>query len=234
MKKYVFVTGVPGSAWGRPEHMITRTTGIVDKSNFHPYLVDNAENGTNHIHKFYGPYQQHGERFDALHLMGPDAVIHEIDRSFDPSDIRPLRFIRCHWFSYQLDWIKENLPQVDIMLVFREAQAAYNWWHKSGGWNITYPNYRWYATSENMWRQINIENEYMLKFMYENKLKMTHSTVELDEWIKLYWPELVQYLAPDIDWESMRKPEQDYSVCPVLYTGKESPTIKECLDGRSI
>ncbi len=230
MKKYVFITGAPGSAWGRIEAQIRKSTDVVDSTNFQPYLQDNIDNSTNHIHKFYGPYQQHGERFDVMHLMGPDAVMEEIDKSFDPSDIRPIRFVRCHWFAYQLDWIKEHLPQVDIISVFRESQMSYDWWHQSGGWSITYPNYKWYATSENMMRQIKVENDCILKFMFENKLKMTDNTWDLDKWFQNQWPELESYVKPNMDWPSIKNPAQDYTVWPVRYEGKESPTIKECIN----
>ena len=43
-KKYVFVTGVPGSRWGKVEQAIRRVTNVVDQSSWLPYLQDDPQN----------------------------------------------------------------------------------------------------------------------------------------------------------------------------------------------
>ena len=227
-KKYVFVTGVPGSRWGKVEQAIRRVTNVVDQSSWLPYLQDDPQNLTEHVHKFYGPFMQHGDRFDNLHIMGPDAVIEEIDRAYDNSDPRPIRFVRCHWFAYQLDWIAENLPEVDIMMMFREGTISLKWWLESGGWNIQYPCYKWYGDTEKLRRQIHIENECMLKFMREQKLNQSYdvTTDGLKKFIHEYWPDIEEHIVND-EWPEFNI--QDKTVWPVLYKGTASKPVNKYL-----
>ena len=232
-KKYVFITGAPGSRWGRLEYMLRDQTSIVDDSAWMPFLQDQPKNLTAHVHKFFGPYQQHGERFDVLHILGRNGIYDELDRAFDSNNTSRIRFVRCHWFAYQLDWIKENLPEVDILMMFRESNMCYEWWHRSGGWDIQYPSYKWYGDSEMMRRQIIIENECMIKFMREQRLKMNYCMSQANLWIQTNWPEWIPYLEPDKDWygewsaknqQSMLGDESgnDLTLWPVLYRGSHS------------
>lgn len=217
------MTGVPGSRWGRVEWILRENTGdIIDRSNWMPHRQDNMANKTEHYHTFYGPYHSYGEKFDQLHLMGRDAFFKEAARPYGKQDGAKVRFVRSHWFSYQLDWIKENLPEVDILFMMREPQQALNWWLDSGGWDIEYPQYHWYANTENMRRQIFIENECMEKFIRENDLEFGHAVWDMAEWIAESWPEWLKYLPDNYTYHHHRRKEPDKNLWPVLYKGKES------------
>lgn len=220
--KYVFITGVPGSRWGRLEWILRDNTEIVDNSHWMPYLQDTPKNSTEHFHRFFGPYHQYGEKFDCLHLLGPEGVIKECERAFDPSAEGKIRFIRSHWFSYQLDWIAENLPEVDILMMMREPQMSLNWWLESGGWNIEYPCYKWYGNTEHMRRQIFIENECMEKFIRKHQLKMTHNVKNTPMWVDEHWNNWNDYLPPNKTYHLPFLKDEDSSLYPVLYRGKES------------
>lgn len=221
-KKIVFITGVPGSRWGRLEYILrNETSNIIDNSCWMPHLQDTPSNGTEHYHRFFGPYHQYGERFDQLALMGRDAILQEIDRAFDGDGIR---FVRCHWFAYQLDWIKENLPEVDILMMMREPQMSLNWWLESGGWGIQYPQYHWYGNTSNMRRQIFIENECMEKFIKENNLQMNYNVWDMPDWIDENWPEWKDYLPKNKTYHHKLRKEEDKTLWPVLYRGINSIT----------
>lgn len=209
--KYIFLTGVPGSRWGRLERMLYNACpGLIDMSSNISYLQDMPTHGTQHIYTFWGPYHQHGDGFDRLDLLGPEEVMRQIESAYDP-DQEGWRIIRCHWFSYQLDWIVENLPDVDIMLVFREPEMSYRWWHESGGWDINYPNYAWFGTDENLKREIMTQTKLMHKFVKEKNLKIDYNLAQAEEWIKKY--------LPSIQPKEIVKNPLDETLWPVYYRG---------------
>jgi hypothetical protein len=232
-KKYVFLTGVPGSRWGRPENMIYEQADIIDISCRWPHQQDNPKHGTRHIYTFWGPFHEHGEQFDRLDLLGPGEVMRQIDAVYDDNDPRPYRIIRCHWFSYQLDWIAEHMPWIDILMVFREPEMSYRWWIQSGGWDISYPNYTWYSNDAVMKRQIMIEHKLMLKFCRDHGLKQERNLAEPNEWFAEYWPEVAQHFKGKFNNESARVLKRkkgdtevltpgDETLWPVLYRGRNN------------
>ena len=103
-----------------------------------------------------------------------------------------LRIVQCHWFSYQLNWIAENLPEVDIILNLRNPEMCYNGWHKSGGWDIEHPSYKWYNNSQQMWRQGRIEHRYMQEFVKKHDLFVKNGWGP--DWFDWFWPEIVPYI----------------------------------------
>lgn len=217
-KKYIFLTGVPGSRWGRIEHMMYQNCDIVDVSCKMHHQQNIPEHSTKHIYTFWGPYHEHGDGFDRLDLLGPDEVMRQIDAAYDDNDPRPIRIIRCHWFSYQLDWIRENMPWVDILMVFREPEMSYRWWHESGGWDISYPNYAWYGTDQVLRRQIMVEHKLMLKFMREQGLTQDYNLGDPVPWFKAHMPE---YSAQITSGPIKQNPLDD-TLWPVLYKGKDN------------
>lgn len=220
-KKYIFLTGVPGSRWGRLEAMLYRALpGYVDTSCKKPYQQDRPTHGTQHIYTFWGPFHQHGENFDRLDLLGPERVMAEIDAAYDDNDAGEVRIIRCHWFAYQLDWIAENMPWVDILMVLREPELSYRWWHESGGWDISYPNYKWYSNDEVLKRQIFQETRLMDKFIAEQGLEIKYNLAESALWLKEYMPEVYERINTDIVINPL-----DETLWPVLYKGKNNESI---------
>ena len=214
-KKYIFLTGVPGSRWGRLERMLyDAAPGLVDVSCSQKYLQDMPGHGTQHVYTFWGPYHQHGDGFDQLSLLGPDRIMAEIEQAYNPDASGSLRIVRCHWFSYQLDWIAQHMPWIDIMMVMREPEMSYRWWHESGGWDISYPNYKWYGSDEVLRRQITVETKLMQKFISERGLTIDYNLSQPKEWLQSHMPE-VELLNRDIKINPL-----DDTLWPVLYRGK--------------
>ncbi len=221
MIKYVFVTGAPGSKWAGVSKWLTRATNIIDASDHCPWRIDNPENGSSHSGVFYGPFHECGERFDNLHLLTKEEIFAEIDRAFLNTDAdNCIRFVRCHWFAYQLDWIAENLPEVDIMLVTRPPQICFDWWFEAGGWNIQYPTYKWYGTEENMWRQINVEIRCIAEFSKKHNIIWTEG-VNDETWLTQNWAEMINFIVNDVRGFNER------TVSAALYKGKESVSLRE-------
>ena len=221
MIKYVFVTGPPGSKWAGLSKWLSQSTTIVDSSDNTPWRIDNPENHSNHAHAFFGPFHECGENFDNLHLLTREEIFTEIDKAHLDADAdNCIRFCRCHWFSYQLDWITENLPEVDILLVLRPPQICFDWWFEAGGWHIQYPTYKWYGTEEMMWRQINVETRCIAQFTKKHNIQWQKG-INTDNWLTQNWPEMINYIK-DPPYE-IHEP----TVSAALYKGKESVSLRE-------
>jgi hypothetical protein len=67
------------------------------------------------------------------------------------------------------------------MLVYRPNEVSNTWWHKAGGFNITYPNYSHYINSDKMYSAIKEQNNNMLKFAHKHNATWNYFTTE---WIK--------------------------------------------------
>ena len=221
MIKYVFLTGAPGSKWAGISKWLSQSTTIVDSSDDTPWRIDNPENHSNHAHAFFGPFHECGENFDNLHLLTREEIFTEIDKAHLDADAdNCIRFCRCHWFSYQLDWITENLPEVDILLVLRPPQICFDWWFEAGGWHIQYPTYKWYGTEEMMWRQINVETRCIAQFTKKHNIQWQKG-INTDNWLTRNWPEMINYIK-DPPYE-IHEP----TVSAALYKGKESVSLRE-------
>lgn len=214
-KRYIFLTGVPGSRWGRIEQMMYQNADIIDVSCKQNHQQNDPGQGTSHIYTFWGPYHEHGDGFDRLDLLGPNEVMRQIDQAYHPLDSRPVRIIRCHWFAYQLDWIAKNMPWVDILLAFREPEMSYRWWHESGGWDISYPTYEWFGTDTVLKREIMTQHKLMIKFMRERGLSQTFSLADCDKWIKAWMPEYYTQITS----QPIKTRPLDDTIWPVLYKG---------------
>jgi hypothetical protein len=234
--KYVFISGVPGSCWGWPSTYMKFASELADTTNNRPWRINNnrpclASHETN---LFAGPYHEIGEQFDALSLYpNKEAIYAEIDRAFKPTDKHLVRFIQCHWFATQLDWIAENLPEVDILMSLRNPEMCYNAWHASGGWDIEYPSYKWYANSQNMWRQGQIEHRLMQQFVDKHNVPVIAGWGP--DWFDWHWPEAVPFIDkskfPGALSSAVAKhgmtavPTGWDSLCWGLYKGKNSPPL---------
>lgn len=193
--KYVFIAGLPGSCWGWPTTYMKQASNLADQTCGKPWRINNNRPclASHEGNVFAGPYHEIGEQFDALDLYpSKEAIFAEIDRAYEPTDQHLIRFVQCHWFASQLDWIAENLPEVDILMTLRNPEMCYNAWHASGGWNIEYPSYKWYVNSQNMWRQNQIDHKHMQNFVNKHKLEVISGWGP--DWFDWHWPEVASYI----------------------------------------
>lgn len=68
-----------------------------------------------------------------------------------------------------------------IMLVYRPDMASYAWWHEAGGFQIKYPNYKWYQNSNTMLYEIARSNKQILEYACQKRATWSYFT---PEWIK--------------------------------------------------
>jgi hypothetical protein len=173
----IFATGAPGSKWSRVLSILSHHQDInsSDKEKFPTYSTEATfPNGKTkkvgmHSSAYFGPGNGIGEDFHLLKKLTKESFIQEVSTAFDDFD-SGIKIIKSHWFSYNLDWLKDNFPKAKFIFVYNGNEEAFKWWHLVGGWNIKFPNYSWYETNERLYERICVENRLMLDFMKRNKI----------------------------------------------------------------
>lgn len=196
--KFTFVAGAPGSAWSMISHRFKRSLKGFDHSDEtadRMYSLPEEHASKNyevqdrsqwkaktHIGCYFGPYHEYGTKFDNLnHYTNVEDFYTECLQPYNDTE-RQKKLIKSHWFAYNLDWLWENCKGHDLMLVWRDANAADEWWHTMGGWNIKHPVYDWYVDDERMHKQIVIESDNIWNFGQEKGVEWLDYDAE-DSWI---------------------------------------------------
>lgn len=201
--KLVLCTGAPGSAWSMISNRLKRTfAGFdnTDETSDRKYKIPDHHKkeydvkaddwqGTTHVGAYFGPYHEFGHNFD-------DIAKNYTPESFKEECLKPFmhikknfKLVRSHWFAYNLNWIWDNCKGHKLFLIWREPEAARDWWYSMGGWNIHYPVYTWYENPERMWEKIQEESKLLLDFAAEKNLSwFDHS----DTWITDRWPNAIE------------------------------------------
>lgn len=196
--KFVFVAGAPGSMWSMISYRLKRAYTDFDQSDetaerqyslpeHHKenYIVDNPNwKAKTHIGSYFGPNHEFGHHFDELPKYYEGNVEGFYQECSGPfiDETKPVKLVRCHWFSYWLDWMWENCKGQDLLLIWREPEATRDWWYNMGGWNIHYPVYWWYENDEKMWEKIQEESAKILEFGNRKGVKWTTYDGS-DDWI---------------------------------------------------
>ena len=205
----IFAAGAPGSKWSRVLSILAHHKDInsSDKEKFPTYQTKvnfhgQEKNVGMHSSAYFGPGHGIGEFFDNLSSCTKEQFLEEIKKAFDNFD-QGYKIVKSHWFSYNLDWLKENFPKAKIIMVYNGDAEAFKWWHLVGGWNIKFPYYDWYGTDEKLYKHIKIENRLIFDFMRKNKLSFQIKDFK----------ELVQCLNLDEDldfYDTMFDEDADY------------------------
>ena len=205
----IFAAGAPGSKWSRVLSILAHHKDInsSDKEKFPTYQTKvnfhgQEKNVGMHSSAYFGPGHGIGEFFDDLSSCTKEKFLEEIEKAFDNFD-QGYKIVKSHWFSYNLDWLKENFPKAKIIMVYNGDAEAFKWWHLVGGWNIKFPYYDWYGTDEKLYKHIKIENRLIFDFMRKNKLSFQIKDFK----------ELVQCLNLDEDldfYDTMFDEDADY------------------------
>lgn len=198
-QKLIFVTGAPGSAWSMISNRLKKAFESFDKSDETPdrkyqipdhhksqYQVsDPSWVGHTHMGSYFGPYHEFGEGFDNIQAnYTRETFLEECSKPYiDPS--KPNKIIRSHWFAYNLDWIWDNCKGEKMFLIWREAEAARDWWYNMGGWEINYPIYTWYQNPERMWEKI--QEETSLLWDFAQRKNITLVDYDDDEYVINKW-----------------------------------------------
>jgi len=113
-----------------------------------------------------------GDWFDQLDKHTQEECEAEFDRPFTGEGVR---IIKSHMFMYHIGFLKQNWSDAPIIMVHRGDDASLGWWVRSGGFDITYPNYRpYYKDLDFMAEEITRQNAAMRpywdlgSFVYNN------------------------------------------------------------------
>lgn len=197
--KFVFVAGVPGSAWSMITRRFKKRQEGFDFTDDTPerqfnlpqdikqrYTIDIDQDkwkANGHIGSYFGPYHEFGQKFDDLvHYSNVSDFYSECMIPFKDNSL-PNKLIRSHWFAYNLEWLWENCKGHDLMLIYRDPKISKDWWHQRGGWDIQHPVYTWYQNDERMWQQIQKETELIWNFGQTKNVKWLDWDHE-DSWIE--------------------------------------------------
>lgn len=204
--KFVFCTGAPGSAWSRISYRLKKFHPLFDTSDesenkkyYMPEHHINSQNydikdstwtGVAHIGSYFGPYHDHGHGFDNIPLnYSVDEFYSECLKAFQNDDPEKThKLIRSHWFAYNLDWIWNNCKGNYLFLIWREPEESLKWWYSMGGWEITYPIYKWYENDETMKKRVYQESNNIRDFAKRHDIEFFKHH---DGWIKEKWGDII-------------------------------------------
>lgn len=156
----IIAMGAPGSRWSGSIRAIQASVDVntSDDDSERIYdLVDGEMPLGWHRGAYWGPYHEFGNNFDCLDDLTKEEVVSEFKRPFSNWNYG-IKIIKSHWFSYHIPLLCEWFPKAKFIAFYMDDKFCFDWWHKVGGWNITYPHYDWYKNDERMQLQIEIEN----------------------------------------------------------------------------
>ena len=151
-KKFIFVTGAPGSKWSSVVKNIYLNSQSFDKADSDPSREYHHDaSGTldlMHVGAYWDPGMEFGNWFDQLDQHSVSECEAEFNRPFVENSERQqanatarYRIIKSHVFAHHIDFLRKNWPDSPIVLVHRPNDACLGWWVKCGHFDITYPRY---------------------------------------------------------------------------------------------
>ena len=191
MKKYIFIAGAPGSRWSGVAKGIY-SSADVDQSDYEKSYTKPGESKPMHIGAYWDPGMEYGNNFDKLNTITKDEAEYEFNRPFKKISHTKYRVIKSHQFCKHLNYIKRTWSNSPIVCVyFKNDNATESWWYEAGGFDITYPDYKWYKGS--MRKEIEIQNAAILQFIKENKCERFGNSYELSNYLELKKNEFVDF-----------------------------------------
>ena len=194
MYKYVFIAGAPGSGWSRVALSLHGSPSVDysdwSKEQSWTFINNkNEEEKSYHSGVYFGPDQKHGKRFDRLKDLTKSEIEAEMNRPFTGEGVK---IIKCHDFSYQLDFIMENWPECPIITCHRPTEVCYSWWMYVGGADIAFPSY---AMLKKIDPKVYMDkcNEGIKSFLMRNETIGVESNIEACELLELDYPKKVIY-----------------------------------------
>jgi len=181
--KYIFVVGAPGSRWSGVANsiyysdQIDQSDDTPERTYFNPKSPPKAKQ-LMHRGAYFDPGMEFGnelENFDSLSKQDLEKIF---DAPFQGSD--RIRIIKSHVLSLHLEKLCKMFTD-PIVLVYRHDEDCYDWWKEAGGWEITYPNYKWYKDDDTIKSQIVLQNQCIRNFVIRHKLYSLNDNIELQK-----------------------------------------------------
>ena len=170
MNQYIFFTGAPGSRWSGVSQVFRDTLDGVDNSDLIPEKSYTHSLYSGHIGNYYGPGMLNGNWLDKE--FGTQQQWHDEIESSYSDDASPTKLVLSHHFAYWLNDCAREFPDSKIVLCYRSNSECFDWWHTAGGWNISYPSYKWYRNDAKMIYEISEQNRAILEFVQQKNLEL--------------------------------------------------------------
>ena len=183
--KYIFVVGAPGSRWSGVaksiyySDQIDQSDDTPERTYFNPNSPAKAKQ-LMHRGAYFDPGMEFGNELEDFDSLSKEDLEKIFDAPFQGSD--KIRIIKSHVLCYHIEKLSKMFGD-PIVLVYRHDEDCFNWWKQAGGWDITYPNYKWYKDDATMKQQIALQNQAVRKFVYENKLYSLNNNNQLQKYL---------------------------------------------------
>jgi hypothetical protein len=164
----IFLTGVPGSRWSGIAQTLESIPGF-NTTDRTPARTYTHHSYTGHQGAYFGTGMELECRLSADH----------IDSAW--TEAGGTRLVKSHDWAYMLSNVQRHFSDDWIMLVYRPDMASYAWWHEAGGFQIQYPNYKWYKDSAEMLREITKQNKRILEYACKNNATWSYFN---PDWVK--------------------------------------------------
>ena len=183
--KYIFVVGAPGSRWSGVaksiyySDQIDQSDDTSERTYFNPNSPAKAKQ-LMHRGAYFDPGMEFGNELEDFDSLSKEDLEKIFDAPFQDSD--KIRIIKSHVLCYHIEKLSKMFGD-PIVLVYRHDEDCFNWWKQAGGWDITYPNYKWYKDDATMKQQIALQNQAVRKFVFENKLYSLNNNNQLQKYL---------------------------------------------------
>jgi hypothetical protein len=172
----ILMVGAPGSRWSSVHRTLCDSSSInnsdwtEDKTwTILSKTVYGDVRGTGgHYGSYWGPGNLYGQNFGRLDSLSKKEILTEFMNGYETWD--KIKIIKSHWFAYNISYISNMFPKAKILSVYANDTDCFFWWHKCGGWDMSYANYAWYENDNKMLEQIKQENSHILKFSVDRDL----------------------------------------------------------------
>ena len=183
--KYIFLVGAPGSRWSGVaksiyySDQIDQSDDTPERTYFNPNSPAKAKQ-LMHRGAYFDPGMEFGNELEDFDSLSKEDLEKIFDAPFQGSD--KIRIIKSHVLCYHVEKLSKMFGD-PIVLVYRHDEDCFNWWKQAGGWDITYPNYKWYKDDATMKQQIALQNQAVRKFVFENKLYSLNNNNQLQKYL---------------------------------------------------
>jgi len=189
--KYIFVAGAPGSKWSSVVKNIYYSPDI-DRSDYRDewtyYHDASGKMELMHLGAYFDPgmISPLPEDLTTLSRQQLEEIFAE---PFQFKESKGVRIIKSHVFSNHIDYLREQFPEVPIVIVHRNDDACLGWWVKCGHFDITYPDYHEYFQDlKHMARIIQRQNKDILKAWWKYTGKVVTDNVQLARALNIELP----------------------------------------------
>jgi hypothetical protein len=171
---YILLTGAPGSKWSSVAESIYWSDSIDHTDN------TQARGYKNGVVKHVGAYWDPGMEFENTDWDGPFSG-------------NGKRIVKSHTFAHQLETLKSSGHP--IVMVHRNDYECFKWWLEAGGFDITYPNYKYFENLDKMWQHIQAENKDIMQFVKDHSEQVTlvKNSMELCSLLEIDHPTYINY-----------------------------------------